>query len=263
MRIQKNSAFTLVELLVVIAIIAILAAILFPVFARARENARRSSCQSNLKQIGLGLLQYAQDYDEKLVGSYYGPGPNSDQNSDATGNYKWMDAIFPYIKSEQIFTCPSDTDKTVGGVVYSPQYKRNTTLTAPSAQYFGSYAINAAYGNNDNLSEGGPANTGVALSLVKDPAGTVWVTDAAAANPGASYGKYRLNFYSYDTYTPTGSPLQVHLSDYCAELVERHLETTNALYTDGHVKAQKLTNLLAKGDYGIVHRFTVAADGAN
>ena len=61
----EKSGFTLIELLVVIAIIAILAAMLFPVFARARENARRSSCQSNLKQIGLGLLQYSQDYDER------------------------------------------------------------------------------------------------------------------------------------------------------------------------------------------------------
>src|SRR5258707_2630369 len=94
---RVNSAFTLIELLVVIAIIAILAAILFPVFARARENARRSSCQSNLKQIGLGILQYVQDYDEIMP------------RVDATGAGHWKDTINPYITSYQIFRCASDT----------------------------------------------------------------------------------------------------------------------------------------------------------
>ncbi|RYX82003.1 DUF1559 domain-containing protein [bacterium] len=102
---QSKKAFTLIELLVVIAIIAILAAILFPVFARARENARRSSCQSNLKQIGLGLMQYTQDYDEQLIRSWYG----ANAASDAVSNYKWMDAIQPYIKSTQLFNCPSQS----------------------------------------------------------------------------------------------------------------------------------------------------------
>src|SRR3954469_17430376 len=88
--------FTLIELLVVIAIIAILAAILFPVFARARENARRAACQSNLKQIGLGIAQYTQDYDERLPGV-------GGQNT----TYSWRSRIDPYIKSTQIFLCPS------------------------------------------------------------------------------------------------------------------------------------------------------------
>ena len=105
MRIRR--AFTLIELLVVIAIIAILAAILFPAFARARENARRSSCQSNLKQIGIGMLSYAQDYDETMLIDSYG----------WNGTYNvgdWMHTIQPYTKSYQVFKCPSDTHKVVG-----------------------------------------------------------------------------------------------------------------------------------------------------
>lgn len=103
---QRNkSGFTLIELLVVIAIIAILAAILFPAFARARENARRASCQSNLKQIGLGILQYAQDFDETMPGWYsVGTAP--------AGHRSWATMIQPYVKSIQIFTCPSGSGAT-------------------------------------------------------------------------------------------------------------------------------------------------------
>ncbi len=111
--------FTLIELLVVIAIIAILAAILFPVFARAREKARQTSCLSNVKQIGLGNLMYAQDYDEKTV---YGSGwqyPN--------GSLSWQLKVEPYIKNRQIFQCPSNPN---GEFIYWTQplvygYSRN------------------------------------------------------------------------------------------------------------------------------------------
>ncbi|NUQ01544.1 MAG: DUF1559 domain-containing protein [Armatimonadetes bacterium] len=95
-------AFTLIELLVVIAIIAILAAILFPVFAKAREKARQSSCQSNLKQIGVGVLQYVQDYDETFP--MYAP---------AGYAYNWEGACEPYFKSPQILRCPSATGNLV------------------------------------------------------------------------------------------------------------------------------------------------------
>jgi len=99
--------FTLIELLVVIAIIAILASILFPVFARARENARRTSCASNLKQLGLGIMQYVQDYDETYPMSlnYGADGVSGGSGDDA--DVTWTATVQPYVKSTQIFQCPS------------------------------------------------------------------------------------------------------------------------------------------------------------
>jgi len=100
-----TNAFTLIELLVVIAIIAILAAILFPVFATAREKARQTSCASNLKQLGLGFVQYCQDYDENLP---YG----TNNHLTAPGNYReqgWAGSIYPYVKSTGVFACADDT----------------------------------------------------------------------------------------------------------------------------------------------------------
>ena len=96
---QSRFAFTLIELLVVIAIIAILAAILFPVFAQAREKARQTSCLSNMKQLGLGLNMYAQDYDGALMQTTYEV-PNL--------KIHWSYVLQPYVKNENIFVCPSD-----------------------------------------------------------------------------------------------------------------------------------------------------------
>ncbi len=98
--------FTLIELLVVIAIIAILAAILFPVFAKAREKARQTSCASNEKQIGLGIMMYSQDYDEKLPFFRYGATVCNWVASDRGRN--WTDVIDPYVKNRQIYLCPSN-----------------------------------------------------------------------------------------------------------------------------------------------------------
>lgn len=103
-------AFTLIELLIVIAIIAILAAILFPVFARARENGRRASCSSNEKQLVLAGLQYAQDHDERLFGAYLGP---------ASKQVTWMNRLQPYLKNTQIFKCPSESDPDIVGGITS------------------------------------------------------------------------------------------------------------------------------------------------
>jgi prepilin-type N-terminal cleavage/methylation domain-containing protein/prepilin-type processing-associated H-X9-DG protein len=105
---MKRSAFTLIEILVVVAILALLAAILFPAFTRAREAARAISCVSNLKQIGMGLAMYSEDY----AGRY--PIAGGDIAWDAvdagTGNGPWMQQMQSYLKSRQIFHCPSDSD---------------------------------------------------------------------------------------------------------------------------------------------------------
>ena len=110
MKSTLKKGFTLIELLVVIAIIALLAAILFPVFGRARENARRSSCQSNRKQIGLGVLQYVQDYDERYPLTFvrYSAGTENYQNY--TNDTGWAWNLQPYVNSTQIFQCPSETN---------------------------------------------------------------------------------------------------------------------------------------------------------
>jgi prepilin-type N-terminal cleavage/methylation domain-containing protein/prepilin-type processing-associated H-X9-DG protein len=102
---MERGAFTLIELLVVISIIALLAAILFPVFARARENARRASCESNLKQIALGVKMYVQDYDEKYPPIWQNQFADGSPNTARTG--QWITATSPYIKSTQVLACPS------------------------------------------------------------------------------------------------------------------------------------------------------------
>ena len=238
--------FTLIELLVVIAIIAILAAILFPVFARARENARRASCQSNLKQVGLGLLQYVGDYDEILPFSFFGSAGNSTPAGASPDNYKWMDAIQPYVKSEQLFNCPSDS---------APN--RYEFRGGASGIGYGSYGLNGAYGS-------GPDNTTpprssllyrVSMASLETPATTVWVADnnnaASAANPGGSQGFFWGAAPAVDA---SKTPRQLQ------NIVERHLDTTSILWCDGHVKAVKLDALVKPNAAGVLSLFTIEDD---
>ncbi|MGC9319746.1 MAG: DUF1559 domain-containing protein [Armatimonadota bacterium] len=131
--------FTLIELLVVIAIIAILAAILFPVFARAREKARQASCTSNVKQITLGILMYAEDYDERMPLQRYSADGIYWYNNDHAylqtkyGNYQPL--VFPYVKNEQVFMCPS------------------STRSDPAGQFAYDYAMNCAVDDGRKLAD--------------------------------------------------------------------------------------------------------------
>ncbi len=200
--IQKNAAikrqrraFTLIELLVVIAIIAILAAILFPVFARARENARRASCMSNLKQLGLGIMQYMQDYDSVYPGHYI---------SDGTNLVAWPVLLQPYIKSVQIFDCPSFTYTFTG-----------TTSSASGIPY----------GYNGWLSRYWYADA--TESAITRPTETVLVTETGGT-PSQSTG-----------YLVAWSPYVDPPATYDATiygLSSRHLDGLNVLWCDGHVK---------------------------
>lgn len=255
----KKKGFTLIELLVVIAIISLLAAIMFPVFSRARENARRSSCQSNLRQIGLGVLQYVQDYDEMMTRACYTSDSSCTEKSTPVSNdgsssqpirYKWMDAVFPYVKSEQIFICPSSNPTVVGysTAPYSPRtYKTRGRITTVSGEWghkFGSYGINNAYPLNTVWQVHGPM--GRKVSTMTSPATTVLAADA---NGGFYFGPS----------TATPSDVMAVLTNVepnllldgslgnqdqaAAAIVQRHFDMTNVLFCDGHVKAQKFSAL--------------------
>lgn len=242
----RKSAFTLIELLVVIAIIAILAAILFPVFARARENARRSSCQSNLKQIGLGILQYTQDYDEKLTPLWTG--------NSFPGRWRWMDCAQPYVKSTQLFNCPSDADANNRYNYIAPG---STTTDLPgntAPDFFGSYVGSNAYWGNTGDSWGGAMTTnfGVVNSIVQfDSPSTTFMA-------GDGNGSFQLSWQwnnggsgQPDTIDPATNPPAIHGTAATAANLEgmvvgRHLDTTNVLFCDGHVKSLKLNALLEK-----------------
>ncbi len=193
--------FTLIELLVVIAIIAILAAILFPVFARAREKARTASCQSNCKQLGLAFIMYAQDYDETFP-----PFVRS--------NWVW-DVIGPYIKNTQLFTCPSG---------------KIQTCASGSCSRSGYAGYGYSYGYNDNWStvtgvayNPGGGSIGRALAQVTYPAETVLCQDAFC---------WELD----GTFYATQADMAWAQTNLQSNTARRHNQGMNITFVDGHVK---------------------------
>jgi len=182
----KRNGFTLIELLVVVAIIALLAAILFPVFGSVRDKARQTSCLSNTKQIAIGLHMYIQDYDELLpVWSFVNPA--------GTTSYSWEWALFPYIKSRQVYVCPSATHMNSSTDARCDPTYANITGGNTSLGGTGSYGYNYSYlgryqvvSGVYSLAPGFPLN----LSAIPDPDDTVAigeVTCQVGNQPGSIY----------------------------------------------------------------------------
>ena len=195
---RHHRGFTLIELLVVIAIIAILAAILFPVFARVRENARKANCQSNLKQIGTGLMMYVQDYDETFVPCSY------PMYASCSGvSVLWHAVLSPYLKNTKVLVCPSSSQSPTLG--YGWNYVNFGHLPCPASSMYNGYAT--------------------AMASLECPAETIVVGDNEdyAARSSAN------NVFLYST-------IAANLYNNTGLIAMRHAGGGNYAFADGHVK---------------------------
>jgi prepilin-type N-terminal cleavage/methylation domain-containing protein/prepilin-type processing-associated H-X9-DG protein len=244
-----RKGFTLIELLIVVAIIALLAAILFPVFARARENARRASCQSNLKQLGLGIAQYVQDYDERMPPSeqynVYGAGALLSSKSRT-----WRSIIYPYVKSVQVYYCPSyykeqSADPTTQ--LWRPNLdgtidELNVSNGAETAGYVANVGRGIDSGNRAKDPATGPfwgsGQAGVAMSQMVSPSTLIFLHERPTFE-GDGNLSYRLGFSMTDIWSSSGVPITASTIIGNNPLTSRatvHLGGMNYLFGDGHVK---------------------------
>jgi prepilin-type processing-associated H-X9-DG protein/prepilin-type N-terminal cleavage/methylation domain-containing protein len=192
-----KKAFTVIEALVVIAIVLILAAILFPIFARSGHGGHKTSCQSNLKQTGLGLLMYTQDYDEKYPRAAWSFESSRKTKEYPDGVYGWADVIQPYIKSTQIYQCPEDT---------------NEQPKNPDPQKIGY----TDYWYNSRLAD-------INFTKIKKPISVIMAGDG---NDGSD-----LTGATYSYGSLPGAWIKSKTSP-----AYRHLDGANYLFADGHVK---------------------------
>ena len=198
---RKKAAFTLIELLVVIAIIAILAAILFPVFARAREKARQASCQSNLKQLQLALLMYVQDFDERTPIGQTGPWY-------AVPHY----SIYPYVKNEEVYVCPSGKPTWDGvGVGVNPwPFPWN---------HMGHYGVNRYLSTTKSIAQ------------IQDVAKAIYWIDHSTGGCAWYAGP---EYWPAHTAATHGEGDEAFLQGFM--LAARHNSGANCSFMDGHVK---------------------------
>jgi prepilin-type N-terminal cleavage/methylation domain-containing protein/prepilin-type processing-associated H-X9-DG protein len=248
---MRRKGFTLIELLVVIAIIAILAAILMPVFAQAREKARSATCQSNLKQIGLAFGMYREDYDGMYISAWeYGSGWN------VCPHFNWAHKAQPYVKNYQIFLCPSAPrdNRTLychatRTACLGANFLGNTTNPMELGYVYNEGFMGVAYrgiaGNQCNSYHGmvtddclGNADRGVHDAAVEDPAGTIVVADGFASQGG---GQCRHPVVVFRITEGSGIPRD---QDYAIDppwlrqprVYRIHNNGFNALFADLHVK---------------------------
>jgi len=253
---SKVSAFTLIELLVVIAIIAILAAILFPVFAQVREKARQTSCVSNLKQIGLAIQQYTQDYDESLPQANYHPGGNLAIYTN------WQYAVDPYVKGgypanqadlgtgsnglkKSVWFCPS-WDKT-NDTFYNDGTPAGTSpgTATPSKSYMANQNVMAYNGNLDGSGNpiGPYAGASKSLAWIKEPAQLVLVAEGRGNSVGMA---------GNDTSTAAANGTASGDWGSYVSARARHTGGSDYLFSDGHVKYFKAPGLNRNPDHSPV-----------
>lgn len=248
----KSHGFTLIELLVVIAIIAILAAILFPVFAQAREKARQTTCLSNQKQIGLAVAMYIEDYDETLPMADYWIGGSPIVSGGQYVNYvTWYDEVDPYVKASLVNINSNKAQKK--SVWFCPDY--DAALPDGSIQYIAALTPAMSYGANEALippfrQPSGPVH---ALAAVEAPASLLVVGESLGTLP---------EIYGEDDYYDTTS-WHIHFAGWMNTRT-RHSKGSNALLADNHAKWFRAPNdYRARSTSGLIWEKCDGPLGAN
>jgi prepilin-type N-terminal cleavage/methylation domain-containing protein/prepilin-type processing-associated H-X9-DG protein len=254
---RSPSGFTLIELLVVIAIIAILAAILFPVFQKVRENARRTACLSNTKQMALAVAMWEQDHDEFLPKAYY----NDQCNGVNTGMpyYSgWDTALYPYIKAAGVYSCPDDST--------NPTYKPDALSTNPPPNsgnpQAGPITLGTSYRFNASNETNGPFNN-VSLSQLNEPSQCIIIAESTTGVNGANYNdvatwatgpndyvcKNFSNNVAFDRHAPVGRSTAAEASTTAEPQTSQWgMGLSNYVFCDGHAKSMRWADTWVRVD---------------